>query len=323
MTLSLNLNILLPPVWVYASYGNRTHVNSLESCYATTTPTMLKRFTIEEMNFRTFKKGFFLTHFISVTARKNQKNFFEKLSKFFANQTSLFSFIESCCCFWFVTSKGQWEFKKRQEITISWYFVPLTHTIVMTLSLNLNILLPPVWVYASYGNRTHVNSLESCYATTTPTMLKRFTIEEMNFRTFKKGFFLTHFLSVTARKNQKNFFEKLSKFFANQTSLFSFIESCCCFWFVTSKGQWEFKKRQEITISWYFVPLTHTIVMTLSLNLNILLPPFWVYASYGNRTHVNSLEGCYATTTPTMLKKFTIEEMNFRTSISDFSLHIF
>ena len=23
-------------------------------------------------------------------------------------------------------------------------------------------------------------------------------------------------------------------------------------------------------------------------------------ASYGNRTHVNSLEGCYATTTPTM-----------------------
>ena len=25
------------------------------------------------------------------------------------------------------------------------------------------------------------------------------------------------------------------------------------------------------------------------------------HASYGNRTHVNSLEGCYATTTPTML----------------------
>ena len=35
-------------------------------------------------------------------------------------------------------------------------------------------------------------------------MLKRFTIEEMNFRTFKQGFFLTLFLSVTARKNQKN-----------------------------------------------------------------------------------------------------------------------
>ena len=35
-------------------------------------------------------------------------------------------------------------------------------------------------------------------------MLKRFTIEDMNFRTFKHGFFLTHFLSVTARKNHRN-----------------------------------------------------------------------------------------------------------------------
>ena len=35
-------------------------------------------------------------------------------------------------------------------------------------------------------------------------MLKRFTIEEMNFRTFKPGFFLKHFLSVTSRKNQNN-----------------------------------------------------------------------------------------------------------------------
>ena len=202
--LSLKLNILLPPFWVYASYRNRTHVNSLEGCYATTTPTMLKRFTIEEMNFRTFNHGFFLTHFLSVTARKNQKNSVRKRNKFFANQTNFFSLIESCR-FWFVTSKGQWEFKKRQEFTIAWYFVPLTHTIVMfSLSLKINILLPPFWVYASYGNRTHVNSLEGCYATTTPTMLKRFTIEEMNFRTFKQGFFLTHFLSVTARKNQKN-----------------------------------------------------------------------------------------------------------------------
>ena len=35
-------------------------------------------------------------------------------------------------------------------------------------------------------------------------MLKKFTIEEMIFRTFKQGFFLTHFLNVTSRKNQKN-----------------------------------------------------------------------------------------------------------------------
>ena len=85
------------------------------------------------------------------------------------------------------------------------YFVPLTHTIVMfNLSLKLNTLLPVVWVYASYKNRTHVNRLEGCYANTTPTMLSRFTIEKINFRTFKHGFFLTRFLSVTSRKNQKN-----------------------------------------------------------------------------------------------------------------------
>ena len=84
-------------------------------------------------------------------------------------------------------------------------FVPLTHTIVkFNLSLKTNTLLPVVWVYASYVNRTHVNSLEGCYATTTPMMLRRFTIEEMNFRTFKHGFFLEHFLSVTSRKNQNN-----------------------------------------------------------------------------------------------------------------------
>ena len=85
------------------------------------------------------------------------------------------------------------------------YFVPLTHTIVkLNLSLKTNTLLPVVWVYASYVNRTHVNSLEGCYATTTPMMLRRFTIEEMNFRTFKHGFFLKHLISVPSRKNQND-----------------------------------------------------------------------------------------------------------------------
>ena len=35
-------------------------------------------------------------------------------------------------------------------------------------------------------------------------MLRRFTIEEMNLRTFKLGLFLTNILSVTSRKNQNN-----------------------------------------------------------------------------------------------------------------------
>ena len=153
--------------------------------------------------FQNFQTWIFPYTFSKCHSKKKPKKFFEKRSKFFANQTNLFSFIESCCCFWFVSSQGQWEFKKRQEFTISWYFEPLTHTIVMlNLSLKLNILLLPVWVYASHGNRTHVNSLEGCYATTIPTMLKMFTIEEMNFRTFKHGFFLTHFLNVTYIKKK-------------------------------------------------------------------------------------------------------------------------
>ena len=151
--------------------------------------------------FQNFQSWIFPYTFSKCHGKKKPKKFCEKRSKFFANQTNLFSLIESCCCFWFVTSKGQWEFKKRQEFTISWYFVPLTHTIVMlNLSLKLNILLPHDWIYASYGNRTHVNSLEGCYATTTPTMLRRFTIEEMNLRTFKLGIFLTNILSVTSEK---------------------------------------------------------------------------------------------------------------------------
>ena len=171
----------------------------------------------ESQNFQTW---IFPYTFSKCHSKKKPKKFFEKRSKFFANQTNLFSFIESCCCFWFVGSQGQWEFKKRQEFTISWYFVPLTHTIVMlNLSLKLNILLLPVWIYASYGNRTHVNSLESCYATTTPTMLRRFSIEEMNLRTFKPGFFLTNILSVTSEKTETILWEADS-FFANQTPLF-------------------------------------------------------------------------------------------------------
>ena len=202
--LSLKLNILLPPFWVNASYGNRTHVNSLEGCYATTTPTMLRRITIEEMNFRLFKLGFFLTNILSVTSKRNHNYSLRSGVVFSLIRLICFSLIESCR-FWFVTSQGFGDSKRDMNSLFHEYFVLLTHTIVMfNLSLKLNTFLPVVWVYASYLNRTHVNSLEGVYATTTPTMLRRLTIEEMNVRTFKLGFFLTHFPSVTSRKNQNN-----------------------------------------------------------------------------------------------------------------------
>ena len=203
--ISLKRNTLLPVVWVYASYVNRIHANSLVGCYINTSPTMLRTLTIVMMNFKTFKRGFFLTHFLSVTSRKNQKNSLRSGVNFSLTRKICSHSSKAVVFFWFVSSSGQWEFKKRQEFK---YFVPLTHTIVMlNLSLKLNILLPTVWDYASYGNRTHVISLEGSYATTTPTMLRRLTIEEFNFRTFKHGFFLTHFLSVISRKTQKILWE--------------------------------------------------------------------------------------------------------------------
>ena len=227
----------------------------------------------------------------------------------------MFSLIESCCCFWFVTSQGQWEFKKRQEFTISWIFCPSnTHNSKVqsfpenkysfTARLSLCIVREsnPCQQLGRLLCYHYINDAEKVYD------------RRDDFQNFQTRIFPYTFSECYIKKKPKKFFENLSKFFANQTNLFSFIESCCCFWFVSSQGQWELKKRQEFTISWYFVPLTHTIVMlNLSLKLNILLLPVWVYASYGNRTHVNSLEGCYATTTPTVLSRFTIEEMNLRT----------
>ena len=89
---------------------------------------------------------------------------------------------------------------------------------------------------ASYGNRTHVNILEGYYVTTTPTMLT-----------------------------------------------------------------WEF-----VIIQWETVLLRRKLIdhrrakcRERTMHQNI----YWriTIASYGNRTHVNSLEGYYGTTPPTML----------------------
>ena len=249
-----------------------------------------------------------------VSHQKKPKLFFEKLIVFSLTRLLCFSLIESCC-FWFVTSQGLWEFKKRQEFTVSWIFCPSN-------AHNSNVQSFPEIEYLFTGclslcivlesNPCHQLGRRLCYHyTNDAAKVDDRRDERQNFQTW---IFPYTFSKCHIKKKPKQFYEKRSKFFANQTNLFSFIESCCCFWFFKSQGQWEFKKRQEFTISWYFVPLTQTILLLyLSLKLNVLLPRVWVYASYGNRTHVNSLEGCYATTTPTMLKRFTIEEMNFRT----------
>ena len=127
-------------------------------------------------------------------------------------------------------------------------------------------------MYASYGKRTHVNSLEGCYATTTPTMLRSFTFEEMNFRTFIHGLFLTHLLSVTSRKNQNNSLRSgvnfpLTRPFCSHSSNAVVVSGL-----LLLKVNGNSKHDKSLLFHECFVPLTHTIVMlNLSLKLNTFL----------------------------------------------------
>ena len=153
-------------------------------------------------DFQIFQTWIFPYKYSECHIKKNQNYSLRSGAVFSLTRLICFSLTESCR-FWFVTCQGFGDSKRDKNSQFHEYFVPLTHTIVMlNLSLKLNILLPIVCVYSSYGNRTHVNSLEGCYATTTPTLLRRFTIEEMNFRFFKLGFFLTNILSVTSKKTK-------------------------------------------------------------------------------------------------------------------------
>ena len=144
--------------------------------------------------------------------------------------------------------------KKDRSLLLHECFVFLMHRIVtFNLSRKTNTLLPVVWVFASFGNRTHVNSLDVCYATTTPTILRSCTIKETKFKIFQYWFFLTNFLSVTSRKHQSYSLRSGVVFSLTRLICFSLIESCC-FWFVTCQGHWDVKKRQETTTSWLFCP---------------------------------------------------------------------
>ena len=69
--------------------------------------------------------------------------------------------------------------------------------------------------------------------------------ESQNFQTW---IFPDKYSECHIRKKPKLFFEKLIVFSLTRLVCFSLIESCR-FWFVTSQGLWEFKKRQDFTIS--------------------------------------------------------------------------
>ena len=105
-------------------------------------------------------------------------------------------------------------------------------------------------------------------------MLRRFTIEELNFRTFKHEFFLKHFLSVTSRKNQNN--SLISGVNFSLTRLICFHESKAnvVSGLLLLKVSGNSKNDKNLLFQEYFVHLTHTIVkFNLSMKTNTLLPP--------------------------------------------------
>ena len=194
-----------------------------------------------------------ILHYTFSECHIKKKLIFEKRSKFFANQTNLFSLIESCCCLWFVTSQGQWEFKKRQEFIISWVICPSNahnsevqslhenkYSFTAHLSLSLVLESNPCQQLVSLLRYHYTNDNEKIYD------------RRDDFQNFQP--WILHYTFSECHIKKKLIFEKLSKFFANQTYMFSLIESSRCFWFVTSQGQWEFKKRQEYIISWVICP---------------------------------------------------------------------
>ena len=196
---------------------------------------MLRRFTIEATKFRIFKHWVFFTNFLSVTSRKHQNYSLRSGVVFSLTRLICFSLIESCC-FWFVTSWGHWEVKKRKEISISWLFCP------------------------SNAQNSYAQSFpESKYSFTG--RLSLCIVPESNLCQHLGRLPCYHYTNNTEtvydRRDDFQKFQTLTsrsfKLSINEKHCFSLIESCC-FWFVTSRGHWKVKKRQELTILWLFYP---------------------------------------------------------------------
>ena len=149
---------------------------------------------------------------------------------------------------------------------------------------------------ASNGNRTHVNSLEGYYATTTPTMLtSRVVIKQWETNWLKIGE-----QSAERERSTKTFtdgwqlhrtgIEPMSK--AWKATMLQLHQRC------SHQELWLYnEKRSSCVKNWLTIGEKKCREKTLHQNNRQRI----TIASYGNRTHVNSLEGFYATTTPTML----------------------
>ena len=146
----------------------------------------------------------------------------------------------------------------------------------------------PVCYFASFGNRTHVNSSEGCYVTTTPMMLLNSVMEEGQ----QTGCFF--FCNKYQRKISVNVIASAS--YKHRTH----INSLEGYYATTTPTMpvYDDKEKGEQQGCELFCNKYH-----LKFSINVIAS-----ASYGNRTHIYSLEGYYATTTPTMLLNYVMEK---------------
>ena len=221
--------------------------------YATTTPTMLGRLTIEEIKFINFRILFFPYKFSEGHIKKNQNYSLRSGVVFSLPRQSFFSWIKSCY-FLFVTCQGHWDVKKRQDFTISWSFCPSN-------AHNSNVQFFPDNKYTFTGPLSlciarDLNPCQQlgrllCYHYTNAAEKVNDQRDEIqNFQTWN---FPSTFSECHIKKNQNYSLKSGVVFSLIRLNCFSLIESCC-FWFVTSRGLWEFKKRQEFTLSWLICP---------------------------------------------------------------------
>ena len=161
---------------------------------------------------------------------------------------------KAVCCFWFVTSQGQWEFKKRQEFTISWIFCPSNEH-------NSNVQSFPENKYSFTGRLSLCVVRESNRCQQFGRLLwyhytndaEKVYDRRDQFQNFQTWIFHYTFSECHIKKNQNYSLRSGVVFSLTRLIFFSLFESCC-FWFVTCQGLCEFKKRKEFSISWNFCP---------------------------------------------------------------------
>ena len=139
----------------------------------------------------------------------------------------------------------------------------------------------PVWYFPSYGNRTHVNSLEGCCVTTTPMMLLKSDMdgwEQQAPKLLCNKYLWKISVNVIGSASYENrtHAKSLKSYYATTSSTMlgnSYVK------------EGEPRDWQRICMKWWWQKFTHP----------------YVFASYGNWTLFNTLEGYYSTTTPTLL----------------------